>query len=84
MLYYEMVSQAIIMAIKKNIPMFCIHSDSKVIINTINGKIDVPKDIINLVKDIRCFLSHIKESRLEYYNRTTNRDANTIAKRTHL
>lgn len=43
----EAVGQAILMTIDMNIPKN-IHSDSQLVV-TINGKIDVPKEIINLV-----------------------------------
>lgn len=50
------------------------------VVNTTNEKISILKDIINLVKDIRCLLSHINDSRLKYYNKNINRETDAIAK----
>lgn len=50
------VRQAILMAVKKNIPRICIYSYSKVVVNAIR-QIAVPKEIINLIEDARSLLS---------------------------
>lgn len=31
----------------------CINTDSQIVVNAVNGKIVAPKDIINLVEDIK-------------------------------
>lgn len=80
----EAVPEAILIAIKKNIPKACIHSDSQVVVNAINAKIGIPKDIINLVKNIRYLLLHIKESRLECCNKNINTEADAMAKMAYM
>lgn len=77
---YEAVREAILMAINKEIPKIIINSDSQVVVNTINGRTGIPKDIIILVEDIRCLLNHFKDSRLEYYCKRISRDADALAK----
>lgn len=52
----EAVRQAIIMTVNMNIHRVRIHSDSQVAVSAINGKIGVPKDIINVVEGIRQLL----------------------------
>lgn len=71
----DTVRQAIIMAVKVNIPRICIHIDSQVVANAINRKIGIPKNIINLVEDIKYLSSYIKKSRLKYCSRSINRNA---------
>lgn len=61
--------KTILMAIQKNIQWIIIQSDSHLVFNFINEKIEVRKDIINLVHDVKCLLSRLSESRLEYCNR---------------
>lgn len=51
-----MIRQVIIMIVNMNIPRICIHSDSQIIVNVVNGQISVSKNIINIVDDIRQFL----------------------------
>lgn len=60
---YKAVRQTILRTIKIDILKICIykvyiHIDSQIVINVVNEKITVPKDIKNLVKDIRCLLSY--------------------------
>lgn len=61
------------MAIQMNIPKICIHTDSQLDINAINGRIVVPKKIINLVEYIMSLLSFFKETKIEYFSRSINR-----------
>lgn len=51
--------------------------------NSINEKIHVTKNIVNIMKDIDCLLSFFKESRIEYCNRLVNRETNSLVKRAH-
>lgn len=73
----ETLQQVIIMAIKIHISRVCIHSGSLTVINAVNGKLVVPKEIINVVEDIRLLLVSIK--RVEYSSRNFNREVNTLA-----
>lgn len=41
----------------------------------------VPKNIINLVEDVKCLVSHFTESWLEYFYKIINKDADVFAKR---
>lgn len=81
---YGAVRQAILMAISKDIPQIIVHNDSQVVVNSINRKIGIPKDVINLVEDIKCLLTHFKDNKLEYCSRTVNTDADALAKMTHM
>lgn len=69
------------MTIKRNISKVCIHSDFQMIVN---GKIAASKDIINLEENIRCLLPYIKETKLKYYNRNINKEANVLSKMVYL
>lgn len=57
----EAIRLAIIMIINMNIHRVCIHSDSQIAVNAINGHIAVPNDIINIVENIRQILMVIKD-----------------------
>lgn len=78
----EAIHQAILMATQMDTDY--IHSDSQLVVNIINGRIAVPKEIINLVEDITSLLLYFKETRIEYCSRIINRDADTLAKRAHI
>lgn len=52
----EALRQAVIMIVQMNMPRVCIQSDSLMIVNVINGKSTVPKEIINIVEDIKLLL----------------------------
>lgn len=69
------------MAMKMRILRICIQSDSLIVVNVVNGKIAVPKDIINIVEDIRLILLDIKDYREEYYSRNLNRETDALAKK---
>lgn len=69
------------MAMKMRILRICIQSDSLIVVNVVNGKIAVPKDIINIVEDIRLILLDIKDFRGEYYSRNLNRETDALAKK---
>lgn len=69
------------MAVKMRILRICIQSDSLIVVNVVNGKIAVPKDIINIVEDIRLILLDIKDYREEYYSRNLNRETDALAKK---
>lgn len=49
----ETVRHAVIATIRMQIPKVCINNDSQIVVYAVNGKLDVSKDIINLVEDIR-------------------------------
>lgn len=53
-------------------------------INSIHENIEVPKDIVNLVEDVKYLLSHLRDSKVEYCSRLTNRDTDVLAKNGHL
>lgn len=69
------------MAVKMRILRISIQSDSLIVVNVVNGKIAVPKDIINIVEDIRLILLDIKDYRGEYYSRNLNRETDALAKK---
>lgn len=50
-----------------------------IVVNALNSKIAVPKDIINIVEDIR--LTYIKDYGVEYCSRNLNREADALAKK---
>lgn len=50
--------EAILMAIQNGIQRVIIQSDSQLVVNSMNGKIEVLKDIVKLVGDVRCLLAH--------------------------
>lgn len=54
------VPEAILMAIQKGIQQIIIQNDSQLIINSINGKIRVQKDV-------KYFLARFSDSKVEYY-----------------
>lgn len=66
------VREAILMTIRKDIHRIIIQSDSQVNANSINGKILVPKDIVDLVEDVRKLLVLLNNSKVEFYHRKTN------------
>lgn len=71
------------MTIYMSFPRIIIHNDSQVVVNTINGNIGICKDNINIMEDIRCLLTHLKDVRLEYCSRIINKNANTFT-RSHI
>lgn len=57
-----------------------IERDLQLVVDAIHDKISVPKDIINLVEDIKKVLSLIKDISRNYCNRVYNRNADRVAK----
>lgn len=51
-------------------PTISIHSDSIIVVNVINDKIVLPKDIINIIEDIRLILLNIKDYRVNIVIKT--------------
>lgn len=51
------VREAIIITIQKGFSQIIIQSDFQLLVNSINGKVRIPKDIVNLEKDIKCLLT---------------------------
>lgn len=45
-------------------PRIIIHSDSQVVVNSINAKIGILKEILNLIEGIRCLLTQVKDTRV--------------------
>lgn len=78
----EVVPKAIPMATQKSFSRTVIQNDSQLVVNAIKGKIGVPKDIMNLVEDIKYLLTHFIECKVEYYN--INSDPDILAEKTHL
>lgn len=62
----------------------CIQSDSLTKVNALNGKLLVPKEIINIIEDITLLLVGIREHRVEYCSRNSNMEADTLAKMTNM
>lgn len=54
------------------------------VVNAINGNIGTPKNVINLVEDIKSLFIHVNGSRLENYSRIINRDVDGVAKMAHM
>lgn len=69
------------MTVKINISRVYIQSDSLIIVNAVNDKSMVPKKIINIIENIRLPLLSIKEHRMEYCNRYSNRQTDALAKK---
>lgn len=67
------------MASRKDIQWITI--DSQLVINSIVGKMRVPKD---LVEDVGCLLALFMEGRIEYCNMFVNREGNVLPKSVHL
>lgn len=36
-----------------------IQSDSQLVVNSVNGKIEIPKDVMNLVEIVKCLLARL-------------------------
>lgn len=70
--------EAILTMIQKDIHQISTQSDSQVVVKSINSKLLVPKDIINLVEDIRKLLALLSDNKVRYCRRDTNCDADTI------
>lgn len=68
------IREAIRNVIRENLQWIIIKSDFEVIVNSINGKLNIHKDIINLVKNIRILTFVIRDIRIEYCD-TISRDA---------
>lgn len=60
------------MAIQNDKHRILILNDSQVIVNPINGKISVSKNIVNLMDDIRRLSVPFRESTIEYCNGVIN------------
>lgn len=80
----EAIRQAILEAIRMKRHKVYINSDSQIVVNAVNKKMIVPKDIINLVEDMRWLYSYFTEFMLDYCIRNDNKEADDTAKRTHL
>lgn len=77
----EAVRQAPMLAANMPIPRLLIHSDSMIAVSGVNGKVAIPKDIINIVKDIRPILLSFKEYRVDYCSKNLNTEADVISKK---
>lgn len=66
---YLIVRESILTETHKVIQQIIIQSDSQMIVNSISSKNCVPRDIVNLVVDIRQLFILFGESRIEYCNR---------------
>lgn len=77
------VRKVIMIAIQKNIKRNIIESSRLLVVNSITGKIWVPKKINNLVEDIKILSHFFRDIRIEYCNRLINGDANAMAKYVH-
>lgn len=55
----------------------------RAVVSSTNGRIHVPKDIINLVKDVRLLLAIFKASRIKYRNKIINKEVDVLVKMTH-
>lgn len=78
---YEVVREAMMAAIMLGSLKVCINTDSQIIVNTVNGKVTILKDILNLVEDIRRLSVCFTDFNLDYCVRADNRDADLIVKK---
>lgn len=78
------VREAIPTMIQKGIQKVIVQNDFQLVFNFINGKLIVPKDIINIVGDDDDFLSHFSDSKMEYCYKFINRDVDVLVKMAHL
>lgn len=69
------------MTIQNGVPRIIIESDSQLVVNFITGKIRVPKDIVNLMDNVKCLLTRSKK---KYCSRVINKDVDALAKRAYL
>lgn len=53
-------------------------------VKAVNRKSVVPKDIINLVEDVRWLFSYFTDFVLEYCSRDDNKQADEITKKAHM
>lgn len=67
-----------------NIQWIIVQGDFQSIVNFINRKIEVLNGIVNLLKDVNCFLIYVSDNRIEYYNRDNNRNMDTLIKSVYL
>lgn len=67
-----------------NIQWIIVQGDFQSIVNFINRKIEVLNGIVNLLKDVNCFLIYVSDNRIEYYNRDINRNLDTLIKSVYL
>lgn len=72
------IRELILMAIQKNLRRITIESDSQLIVNFINDKICLPKDIFNLVEDIRMISSQFRGIIKDYCHMIANKDADEL------
>lgn len=72
------VRETILMTSRKGLQRISIQT-----VNFINGKIEMPKDIINLVEDVKCSLA-FGVNRMKYFNRIFNKDVYVLSRKTHL
>lgn len=75
------MGETFVMKIHKCIQQIVIESDSQLLVNFLNGRIRVQKNIINSVEVVKCLLPCFNDRRMKYYNRVINKDANVLAKR---
>lgn len=80
----EAIRQAIIKAIMMGRSKVRVYSDSQSVVKAVNRNSVVPKDIINLVEDIKWLSSYFTEFVLEYCSREDNKQADEIAKKAHM
>lgn len=67
-----------------NLKMIIILNDSQLVVIFINDNIYAPKDIINLVQDVRLLLSRSRDLGIEYYNKLIYKDVNLMMKKAYL
>lgn len=75
------VRQAAILTTKMHILKISIHSDSMIVVNAVNDKIVVRKNIINIIENIRLILLNITDYRMEYCNRNLNTEIDALTKK---
>lgn len=80
----EAIRHAILMTIRMECSRVYISSDSQIVVNAVNRKVTVPKDIINLVEDIRRFCLHFKEFVLRYCCTNANRETDDLVRKAHI
>lgn len=80
----EAAREAMMAAIMMGSLKVCINTDSQIIVNAVKGKVTIPKDILNLVEDIRRLSICFKDFNLDYCDKADNRVADVIVKKAHV
>lgn len=62
----------------------CINTDFQIVVNAVNEKNLVSKDIINLVEDIKWLCLYFSNFVLDFCGRDKNKDPDGIAKNAHM